>query len=173
MTEGKKCTKCGIEKDIEMFVRNRKRKDGIGSWCKECARISSIEYRINNPEKASRSTKKWRENNKEHMRSLVSEWEKNNKDKRKKSHQKWIADNPEKHAESNRRRTARMRKKYPHKFLARNIVNSHLRSGKIQMLPCAGCGTMDHVEAHHEDYDKPLDIIWLCRGCHRMVHREN
>lgn len=36
---------------------------------------------------------------------------------------------------------------------------------------CARCGN-DNTHAHHEDYDKPLDVIWLCQPCHRKRHLE-
>lgn len=26
------------------------------------------------------------------------------------------------------------------------------------------------MQAHHEDYSKPLDVQWLCMACHRGAH---
>jgi hypothetical protein len=26
--------------------------------------------------------------------------------------------------------------------------------------------------AHHEDYDRPLDVMWLCQPCHKQRHKE-
>jgi hypothetical protein len=26
------------------------------------------------------------------------------------------------------------------------------------------------IHAHHEDYARPLDVIWLCTSCHQRVH---
>ena len=37
--------------------------------------------------------------------------------------------------------------------------------------PCENCGALE-VEAHHDDYDKPLEVRWLCRHDHRQLHRE-
>ena len=34
---------------------------------------------------------------------------------------------------------------------------------------CDKCG-LPATEAHHEDYTKPLEIIWLCSSCHGLLH---
>lgn len=43
-------------------------------------------------------------------------------------------------------------------------VFSALRAGRLQKGVCP-CGEIK-VEAHHEDYRKPLQIIWLCKKHH-------
>ena len=51
---------------------------------------------------------------------------------------------------------------------ARTRLNHAVRDGKLERLPCVVCG--DVAEAHHEDYNKPLDVTWLCRMHHRIYH---
>jgi ribosomal protein S27AE len=46
-----------------------------------------------------------------------------------------------------------------------------LRRGKLKMQPCEKCGEKK-VIAHHEDYSKPLEIVWLCRIDHIKRHKD-
>jgi len=57
------------------------------------------------------------------------------------------------------------------KRVARNKVRSMIRNGKWTRQPCSRCQN-PKGEAHHKDYSKPLDVIWLCRSCHTYVERE-
>lgn len=62
--------------------------------------------------------------------------------------------------------------KYPDKVSARSKVRSALANGSITKPgTCSECNTLVKVEAHHKDYNKPLDVDWLCRQCHAGVHR--
>jgi len=53
----------------------------------------------------------------------------------------------------------------------RSYAHVYLRRGKIQRKPCIHCGE-SKAEMHHPDYNKPLDIVWLCRPCHLALHAE-
>ena len=53
---------------------------------------------------------------------------------------------------------------------ARRAVQSAIAAGKLRRQPCDVCGETDLVDAHHEDYDKPLDVRWLCHGHHAQLH---
>jgi hypothetical protein len=63
---------------------------------------------------------------------------------------------------------ANWEKQNPEKKKAHNAVNNALRYGKIHRHPCCICGSK--AEAHHEDYSKPLDVIWLCPKHHGEHH---
>jgi hypothetical protein len=54
---------------------------------------------------------------------------------------------------------------------AHNAVSRAMRSGKLLKENCARCESEKSV-AHHEDYDKPLDVVWLCMACHKQRHKE-
>jgi hypothetical protein len=61
----------------------------------------------------------------------------------------------------------RRRKRSPEKSAARSAVGNALRDGRLQRKPCEACGATGRVQAHHNDYSKPLDVKWLCFRCHR------
>lgn len=57
----------------------------------------------------------------------------------------------------------------PEKWAAHIAVGNALRDGHLKKDPCFMCGS-EKVEGHHPDYSKPLDVIWLCPGCHKSIH---
>jgi hypothetical protein len=63
------------------------------------------------------------------------------------------------------------REKRPHLRAAHQSVREALRKGLLEKSSCEVCGVVD-VEAHHEDYAKPLDVIWLCVKHHAERHME-
>lgn len=54
---------------------------------------------------------------------------------------------------------------------AHNKVARAIKSGELVREPCIRCGEAKSL-AHHEDYDKPLDVMWLCQPCHKQRHKE-
>lgn len=54
---------------------------------------------------------------------------------------------------------------------AHNAVARAVKSGKLVSSPCVRCASEKSL-AHHEDYDKPLEVVWLCQPCHKQRHKE-
>jgi ribosomal protein S27AE len=52
---------------------------------------------------------------------------------------------------------------------ARWKVRRALLAGRLKRRPCEVCGET-RVDAHHDDYTKPLDVRWLCRRHHFEHH---
>ena len=61
------------------------------------------------------------------------------------------------------------RKRFPDKYYAQKTLGNAVRDGKVKKEVCFICGD-EKVEAHHPDYSKPLDVIWLCPGHHKLIH---
>ncbi|KKL87003.1 hypothetical protein LCGC14_1939050 [marine sediment metagenome] len=72
--------------------------------------------------------------------------------------------------ESSRKAVAKYKKASPKKTKAVSVVNNALRDGRLFKKPCP-CGETK-VEGHHPDYNKPLEVIWLCKECHIHEHKK-
>lgn len=55
--------------------------------------------------------------------------------------------------------------------IARSYAHVYLKRGMLERRPCEVCGSLE-VQMHHDDYDRPLDVRWLCRAHHRQEHRK-
>ena len=56
------------------------------------------------------------------------------------------------------------------KRTAHVAVGNAVRDGRLLKQPCESCGS-PYVQAHHDDYSKPLDVRWLCVPCHNAHHK--
>ncbi len=62
----------------------------------------------------------------------------------------------------------------PYKRRARKILTESVRKGKtVKPKECSQCGFECVPHGHHEDYSKPLEVIWLCAICHGLRHRKD
>lgn len=61
------------------------------------------------------------------------------------------------------------RSRHPERYKARLAVLSALRNGALVRPATCRCGK-SKPEAHHEDYNKPLEVTWLCKACHLKEH---
>jgi len=68
-------------------------------------------------------------------------------------------------------RTVKRREyRYAKDVASRQIMSIALRSGHLIKQPCEECGQVSSVDGHHPDYEKPLDVIWLCKVHHAREH---
>lgn len=139
--ELKKCSECGRMLPISEFNKNRNSRDGLQDRCRDCF---SAYNRRRYQEKRDR------------IRKDVHDYQRDNKMNVYLSRQKtW--DSREKHT----------------KVEARRLSGAALDAGVIDRpdhCQACGCSSEEHrIEAHHDDYERPLDIIWLCTPCHRRA----
>lgn len=66
--------------------------------------------------------------------------------------------------------TRAWREKNPDAYRAQIALNNAVRDGKVERKPCEVCAQTSGAHAHHKDYAKPLDVIWLCARCHHRLH---
>lgn len=61
--------------------------------------------------------------------------------------------------------------KNPQKAEAHRLLLKAIRRGDLKRLPCEKCSSVKS-HGHHEDYNKPLEVIWLCPKNHVQRHKE-
>lgn len=139
MKATKKCAECGRELPIEDFNKNKRNRDGLQDRCRECFSKYNKARYAANPERFKADVAAYR------------------------------ANNPKTHMETRLRACA----KNPTRINANRAVEAALKAGAIENPGvCYGCGCKagEHrIEAHHHDYSKPLDVVWLCTPCHRRM----
>ena len=65
-----------------------------------------------------------------------------------------------------------MKKNNPEKKRAHSAVRRAVANGRLVIPPkCESCGKGRKLQAHHEDYSKPLEVKWNCSTCHNRIHR--
>jgi hypothetical protein len=151
----KQCPACQVIKPMDAFYAHPKAADGYSNKCKECTRKAVkanrdakrdyyLRYDRNRPNKAARLAK-------------VAEYQKTERGKAVRA----IAG--QNYAE-----------RWPGKRAAHIAVRNSLRDGRlVRPAICSACEKACTPEAHHSDYSKPLDVMWLCTPCHKQWHREN
>jgi hypothetical protein len=147
------CKKCMVLKPVEDFYRHPASVGGRDTRCKECVKEMA---RANREEKAeyyrAYDRKRYREEDKRKEAAKVSALS-------------------EVGMEARRRATERSRREEPQKWVARNAVSNAIRDGRLSKgTHCYFCATTDRLQAHHEDYNHPLDVVWLCSTCHGKLH---
>jgi len=73
-------------------------------------------------------------------------------------------------AELIRSRKRRADQEYQRRKKANDIAYRAILNGQLHKQPCVVCESTEQVDAHHDNYDKPLKVKWLCRIHHAEEH---
>jgi NAD-dependent SIR2 family protein deacetylase len=133
--------------------------------CFKCKAVKSLEEFYKHPRMEDGHVNKCKECNKKDVTA-----NRNKNIEKFRAYDRERAKNPERikaNVEVNRAWRAEDRRR----GIAHNAVSRAIRNGSLFRLPCSKCGEKKS-HAHHEDYDKPLEIIWLCQLCHKQRHKE-
>lgn len=144
----KRCCHCKREDgELKIFSRN-KIKNGTIRYCyicPECLKEKSETIRLSKGEDYSTQKGKlyrWRLKNDPRYREMAE-----------------------------RRKLYNINRRHSLKVKVRSILNNAIKYGKLFRLPCSICGNIK-AQAHHEDYSKPLDVIWFCSKHHAKRESE-
>lgn len=142
----KLCSRCRVILPLLCFGFNRSRKDGRQSYCDKCRNTVYKEGR-------SIRTILYPEVQREIERLINKE-----------DYQR----NPERH----RLDTSLRKKLEPEKNRARSSLYYAVVTAKVHPPDsCSMCDKREKLQAHHSDYTKPLDVVWVCQPCHNLLER--
>ena len=147
----KQCGKCGDVLPVSGFYLSR----GVPeSPCKEC-RKGGARRRYQTDARARDAAK-----------AQATRWRRANPGRKRTNNRRWLAANRDKANAS----SMTWYHEHPQQAKATRAVNNAIRDGRLRRRPCSECGA-PQGDAHHEDYSKPFDIVWLCHPCHMRHHR--
>jgi hypothetical protein len=147
MKAEKRCTKCKKLKSLDEFYFSGSSSDGLDYACKSCKRA------YEQTEKGRASRRKYKQSEK--GQAGRKKWEQSEVGK-----------------VSHRAGSAKYHKRYPDRRKARQVAGSAIKSGRLtKPNNCSNCNESTKIEAHHPDYSKPLEVVWLCVTCHIEEHR--
>ena len=152
----KKCFKCGVLKELTEFYKHPQMSDGHVNKCKEC---NKRDVRENREVKIDYYTEY--ERNRAILPHRVKAREKyaktdDGKIAGNRAKRKWVDGNLIKRS-------------------AQIIVRNAVRNGRlIRSKTCECCG-INHkrIHGHHDNYNYPMIVRWLCPKCHNQWHKEN
>lgn len=146
------CKECTKELPLDAFYKSPRSRSGRAWKCKSCIKAA---------------VKKNREANKEYY--LMYDRERANMPSRVAARKAYAKTNAAK--QSMAKGNAKWVTRNPEKRAAHIVVGNAIRDGRLTKQRCAECGS-EKAQAHHEDYSKPLDVTWLCAGCHAAHHKK-
>lgn len=150
------CFKCGKNKSLKEFYRHKGMADGHLNKCKICARLDTKE-RSERPDMIDK------------IREEKRIWARTKGRESRDAYQKGYGKNLCNAAKN------KYTKENPKKRRVHNAVNNAVRDGILKKpTSCECCKKYSNrINAHHCDYNKPLDVMWLCQSCHSEWHRKN
>ena len=151
----KKCFKCGEEKELSEFYKHPQMGDGHVGKCKDCNKVDV--------------QKNYRENivhfkQYDRGRAMLPH--------RVKSREEYQATPAGK--ASIRKTRIKWKKNHPRQRSATDAYYNAMKRGDItRPSSCSICSKLCTPQAHHCDYNKPLEVIFMCTTCHAKWHKEN
>ena len=169
----KECSTCETMKPVADFYRDRSGSGGYRSKCKACTLATVKRYCTTEAGREKRrlwaASTKGRAKQRRFYRSERS----------RKWREAWRQTEDGRKSILASSRIARQRRpaaKNAHNTLFRALRNGSIKRpdscSRCECSPRKGVDGRILIHAHHNDYAKPLDVVWLCSQCHANLHRE-
>ena len=177
----KKCPKCCEVKPVSQFCKAVGKLDGYRTLCKECDKRAKARYRDKVADRefediqVTGKKKCWM--CKRYLPVSRFNFSRCSADGLASHCRECGKEYKRQHYEENYgelyNRQVEYRQRYPERRNAFGAVYEATSKGEL-MRPdtCSKCGNSGYIVAHHHDYTKPLDVVWLCLSCDRQLHAD-
>lgn len=147
------CKKCKVLKNLGDFYKHDRMIDGHLNVCKNCTKKRISDY--------------WYKNAKTLRIKERIRWQKR---KLNPQEMKRRADYQKSYRVKNKKIIAIRQRKY--RAQHKDIIAAYNQVHRKLIAPeyCEICGECCKPHGHHADYNKPLEVIWVCSVCHRGIH---
>lgn len=153
----KRCRKCGLTKPLSEFTPSASHPDGHQARCRACVREQQRAWRRRNRFAANAAVRAYHARNPEWSRRIRR-----------------------RQAGKHRARMRAYSKRYYHTQRHKVDAHVHVKAAKLlgilEPAPCEICSFLglpadvEESQGHHEDYDRPLYVRWLCPSHHGLLH---
>lgn len=172
----KTCIKCNQTKPIELFATslNRKKERVYLNSCKECMREYKKSHYKNNKQTYLDKSKRQREKNPDEYKEYMKNYYHSNKDTLKIKAKEYSQSERGKEIRKLCNKNYFSKENNRFKHYARRKVKIAIEKGElVRPSLCEICKCEGNIQAHHHDYSKPLDVLWVCISCHENIHHLN
>lgn len=147
---------------------------------REEIKARSKKYREEHKEKCAKYSQEYRKKNKKRLKEYKEKWDKENEDYLREYRKRYQDAHREEHYARVRKYAATHREKMcswakaqqRRTNWATDKVLRAIKKGIMKKQPCEICG-VEPAEAHHDDYNFPLEVRWLCKKHHVEWHQHN
>ena len=140
--ETQKCIRCGETKPLSDYYKHPQMANGHLGRCKECHRLEMARNRTENIDRI-------------------------------RAYDRGRNSRPERKRQNQIKNKKKAKKEGPLYTAAHNAVSRAIRNGTlIRPENCDRCGVKCKPNAHHDDYARFLDVMFLCPICHAQRHKE-
>ena len=155
----KKCIHCGETLPLSEFYRHKQMADGHLNSCKHCQKSRVRANRAKNVDRYRAYDRRRYAEDETRQIDIIAR----------------AAIRAIDRADEVREAQRRWGERNKHQRKAHNAVNNAVRDGRLHKPTCCNkCGQETpsrRLQAHHHDYDRPLNVDWVCTTCHGQTHR--
>ena len=179
--ETKRCPKCGEVKPVSEFYKAAGKVDGYATHYKDCVRSSTAEYRkkiadrdfadiqVTGKKRCCMCGQNLPVSEFNYCRGtvggLTSHCRECGKEYKRQHYEQYYGDYYN--------RTRQYRREHPERYRAYSIVQEAIKNGELTRPDtCSSCGNSGYIVAHHDDYNRALDVVWICLSCDRQLHAD-